>query len=99
MTDFRVKGEGLRWEFIIPTTRHSDCHGVPFELPFVCRLYKTWPSNHIVAAVGSQFALYGVCQDLVGVCLRKLQLAPPGCYCVLSRGALLIRHSQNPEGR
>ena len=41
MTDFRVKGEGLRWDFIIPTTWHSDCFGFPFELPFVCCFNKT----------------------------------------------------------
>ena len=30
MRDFRVKGESLRWDFITPTTWHSDC--LAFEL-------------------------------------------------------------------
>ena len=61
MADFRVKGKGLRWDSILPTTRHSDGLGFPFELPFVCCFYKTLLSNHIVTMVGTQFTLYGVC--------------------------------------
>ena len=78
MTDFRVKGESLRWDFITPTTWHSDCLGFPFELPFVCCFDKTLLCNHIVAMVGSQFTLYGIYWDLVGVCLHKLQFSPEG---------------------
>ena len=72
MADFRVKREGLRWDFIIPTTCTRVCLGFPFKLPFVC-FHKTLLSNHTAAKVGSQFSLCGVCQDLVGVCLHKLQ--------------------------
>ena len=53
----------------------TDCLGFPFDLPFV-RCLKTWPSNRIVAAVVSEFALYGICWDLVGVELHKLQFTP-----------------------
>ena len=48
-------------ELCIPTTRHSDSLGFPFELPFVCCFYKALLSNHIVTMVGTQFTLYGVC--------------------------------------
>ena len=41
-------------------------------------VHKTLLSNHIVTMVGPQFTLYGVCQDLVGVCLHKLQFTPEG---------------------
>ena len=61
VTDFCVKGKRLWWDFIIPTTRHSDSFRFPFELPFVYCFYKTLLSNHIVTMVGPQFTLYGVC--------------------------------------
>ena len=31
MSDFRVKGEGLRWDFVLLTSRHSDCLGFFFS--------------------------------------------------------------------
>ena len=35
ISDFRMKGEALRRDFVVLTSRHSDCLGFPFDLPFV----------------------------------------------------------------
>ena len=78
MTDFRVEREGLRWDFIIPTPRHSDGLGSSLEVPFARCLHKTLPSNYVVTLACSQLAFYGVGQDLVGTCLHELQLTTKG---------------------
>ena len=99
MTDFRVKGESLRWDFITPTTWHSDCLGFPFELPFVLLLRQ----NIVVQSHSGNgwLSVYSV-WDLLGLggCLfAQIAIFTRGCCCIPSGGALLIRHFQNPEGR
>ena len=59
VTDFCVKGKRLWWDFIIPTTRHSDSFRFPFELPFVYCFYKTLLSNHKVTMVALSLLCVG----------------------------------------
>ena len=87
------------WDFIIPTTRHLDSLGFPFELPFVCCYYKTLLSNHIATMVGTQFTLYGAAIRPGGCLFAQIAVHTRGCYCIPSGGALPIRHFRNPEGR
>ena len=56
MTDFRVKGKSLRWDFIIPTTRHSmalaplscPCVLLPQSIVEQSHSSNGWPSVHSV---------------------------------------------------
>ena len=59
--DFRVEGESLWWDFVIPAKRHTYGLGFSFELPFMDCFRKTLPGEHIKALVGTQFALNGIC--------------------------------------
>ena len=74
MTDFRLKGESLWWDFIIPTTWHSDCLGFPFEFALCALLLQ----NIVEQSHSSNGWLSVHSVWVVGVCLHKLQFTPEG---------------------
>ena len=48
--------------------------------------------------VGSVYSVWGLL-GLGGCLFAQIAIYTRGCYCIPSRGALLIRRFQNPEGR
>ena len=53
MTDFRVEGKSLWWDFVISANRHTYGFCFSFELPFMRCFHKTLPGEYIKALVGT----------------------------------------------